>query len=129
MSSDTHPVARLGAVVLDCADPWRLGKFYAGLLGQPLHPASNDDWVELERGEPVLAFQRVKHHRPPAWPDGAPQQAHLDLQVSDFTISHRHAVSLGATPLDPQTPPPSEGERGFRVYADPAGHPFCLCRD
>lgn len=130
MSDHTSPpVARLGAIVLDCAEPWRLAEFYAALLDRPVHRDSNDDWVELDGGEPVLAFQRVKHHRPPAWPDGAPQQAHLDLQVTDFTTAHRHVVFLGATPLDPPTPPPSQGDRDFRVYADPAGHPFCLCRD
>ena len=120
--------ARIGAIVLDCADPWQLGRFYAALLGRSLHHDSNDDWVELDGGEPVLAFQRVAHHQPPAWPGDAPQQAHLDLQIADFTTAHRHAVSLGATPLDPPTPPPSQGERSFRVYADPAGHPFCFCR-
>ncbi len=127
--SASPPVARLGAIVLDCAEPRRLGEFYAALLDRPVHPDSDEGWVELQGGEPVLAFQRVKHHRPPAWPNGAPQQAHLDLQVADFTTAHRLVVFLGATALDPPTPPPSEGERTFRVYADPAGHPFCLCRD
>jgi len=125
----TPAVAQLGAIVLDCRAPRQLGEFYAALLGRSLHPDSDESWVELDGGEPVLAFQRVEHHTPPAWPDGAPQQAHLDLRVTDFTTAHREAVSLGATPLDPTTPPPSQGERGFRVYADPAGHPFCFCRD
>lgn len=111
--SATPPPARLGAIVLDCPDPRRLGKFYAAMLGQSVHADSNDEWVELEGGGPVLAFQRVANHRPPAWPDGAPQQAHVDLRVADFTTAHRQAVFLGATPLDPPTPPPSQGERAF----------------
>ena len=62
---------------------------------------------------------------PPDWPDGAPQQIHLDLWVDDPTAAHEHVMSLGATVL-------KEAEDGdspdaFQVYADPAGHPFCLC--
>jgi catechol-2,3-dioxygenase len=124
----TAVVPRLGAVVLDCADAWELGRFYSELLGRDLDPDSDDSWVQLTGEPPVLAFQRIPHHRPPAWPRGAPQQAHLDLEVSDFTTAHRRVMELGATPLDPVEPPPAEGSRDFRVYADPAGHPFCLTR-
>jgi predicted enzyme related to lactoylglutathione lyase len=62
---------------------------------------------------------------PPQWPDGAPQQIHLDLFVDDITTAHEEAVALGARLLRPagDTSSPS----GFQVYADPAGHPFCLC--
>ena len=123
-----QPVVGVGAIVLDCADPRQLGEFYGAVLGRRVHPESNANWVELEGDEPVLAFQRVRRYQPPAWPHGAPQQAHLDLRVTDFTSAHRRVVALGATPLDPVDPPPAERERTYRVYADPAGHPFCLCR-
>jgi hypothetical protein len=73
----------------------------------------------------VLAFQRVADHRPPRWPDPArPQQFHLDLGVEDLDRAHEHVLKLGATPLDAGDP-----ERSWRVFADPAGHPFCLVRD
>jgi hypothetical protein len=36
-------------------------------------------------------------------------------------------LALGATRHDVQPGEPS-GD-GFRVYLDPAGHPFCLCWD
>lgn len=42
--------------------------------------------------------------------------------------AHERAVELGATPLLPTTAPEPDKTSGFRVYADPAGHPFCLCR-
>ena len=64
----------------------------------------------------------------PHWPEGPPQQLHLDLTVDDFLTAHRAAVALGATPLLPTTPPGPDETISFRVYADPAGHPFCLCR-
>jgi hypothetical protein len=66
-------------------------------------------------------FQQVDDHRPPAWPDPTrPQQAHLDVLVDDLDAAEAHATGLGATRL------PGGGET-FRVFADPSGHPFCLC--
>ncbi|WP_370617946.1 VOC family protein [Mumia sp. Pv 4-285] len=118
---------RLGAYVLDCPDPLALARFYAGLLGVDVAEDSTDAWAELDGAGPALAFQRVDDHEPPQWPDGLPQQAHLDLAVESYPAPHALAVSLGATPLDPVDPPSETVERGFRVYADPAGHPFCLC--
>jgi hypothetical protein len=61
----------------------------------------------------------------PDWPDGTPQPIHLDLWVDDPAESHELVMSLGATVLKE----PEEGDTpdAFRVYADPAGHPFCLC--
>ena len=53
---------------------------------------------------------------------------HLDLTVDDFITAHERAVALGATPLSPVSAPEPDKTSGFRVYADPVGHPFCLCR-
>jgi len=119
---------RLGAVVLDCPDPHALARFYAGLLGQPVDPDGDDAWQSLAGDGPgvVLAFQRVARHVPPSWPDGAPQQLHLDLTVQDMAAAHARVVELGGRPLDPEAEPAPDDPRGFRVYADPAGHPFCL---
>lgn len=116
-----------GAVVLDCADPWELGRFYGALLGRSTTADSEDAWVDLD-GSPTLSFQRVPDHQPPQWPDGVPQQFHLDLTVDEFGPTHERVVALGGTPLDPVDPPRPDDTRTFRVYTDPAGHPFCLCR-
>lgn len=78
--------------------------------------------------EVSLAFQRATSCIAPDWPDGPPQQLHLDLTVDDFIAAHARAVALGAIPLSPTTAPEAETTIGFRVYADLAGHPFCLCR-
>jgi hypothetical protein len=40
---------------------------------------------------------------------------HFDVMVEDVTASEPRVLALGATKLD-----------GHGVYADPAGHPFCL---
>ncbi|MGW3682103.1 VOC family protein [Streptomyces prasinus] len=116
------PVAKVGAVVLDCADPRALAGFYAGLVGGTIK--EEDGWVDLQvPGGPVLAFQEAPGHVPPRWP--APdrsQQFHLDLTVEDLDAAEKEALALGAEPLETE-----DRSRSFRVYTDPAGHPFCLC--
>lgn len=116
----------LGNIVIDCPDAWSLARFYSDLLGRAITADSEDDWVDLE-GSPVLSFQRIESYVPPSWPDGSPQQFHLDLEVDDLVATHARAVELGARPLEPVEPPKPDDTRTFRVYADPAGHPFCLC--
>lgn len=118
----------LGTVVLDCPDPRALGAFYAELVGGTVSPVSSEDWVSLEGLGAMLSFQRVSDFEAPSWPDGVPQQAHLDLEVDDFEATHERVTALGAIALDPVDPPRAEDGRGYRVYADPAGHPFCLCK-
>jgi len=117
---------RLGLVVLDCPDPAELSRFYAGLLGVEVEPNGEQTWQTLTGRGVRLAFQRAEHYAAPQWPDGPPQQLHLDIDVSDPVAAHAHAVGLGAVPLSPTTPPDPDHVDAFRVYADPAGHPFCL---
>ncbi|MDT6984314.1 VOC family protein [Streptomyces lusitanus] len=115
-------VAKVGAVVLDCPDPHALAGFYAGVVGGT--PEGEGDWVDLAvPGGPTLAFQRAEGHVPPEWPAADhSQQFHLDLTVEDLDAAEKEVLALGAKPLDTE-----DRSRSFRVYADPAGHPFCLC--
>ncbi|GAB4008125.1 VOC family protein [Glycomyces albus] len=121
-------IRRLQAVALDCPDPVALAEFYAALLGGRVETDSEDpDWVEVHgfEGTP-LAFQRAEDYRPPRWPgQEAPQQAHLDFDVDDIEADERRVLELGATVLE-RTDQVRPGAN-WRVYADPAGHPFCLC--
>jgi catechol 2,3-dioxygenase-like lactoylglutathione lyase family enzyme len=124
-------IAKLQCVVLDCPDVLRLARFYQSLLGGVVNQPDprwslDDDWATLHtHSGQVLAFQRVADHRPPRWPDPAqPQQFHLDLGVADLDRAQHEVVELGATVLDP-----GDEKRSWRVYADPAGHPFCLVRE
>lgn len=119
-------IGKLQCVVLDCPDAPSLARFYQALLGGAVNQAdprwsTSDDFSTLHTASgPVLAFQRVRDFRAPQWPDSAhPQQFHLDLDVPDIDKAHTQILKLGVTLLhiDP---------RGWRVYADPAGHPFCL---
>ncbi|MEO6501891.1 MAG: VOC family protein [Jatrophihabitantaceae bacterium] len=111
-------------VVLDAADLNAVSSFWAGLLGGTVE--AEDDWHTVSvAGESRLAVQLVPNHVRPEWPDGTPQQVHLDFWVDDLKASHEEALSLGARLLQPADDP--EAAEGFQVYADPAGHPFCLC--
>ncbi|MEU2571747.1 VOC family protein [Streptomyces althioticus] len=115
-------VAKVGAVVLDCPDPHALAGFYAAVVGGT--PEGEGDWVDLAvPGGPTLAFQRAEGHVPPRWPAAdRSQQFHLDLTVEDLDAAEKEVLALGAKPLEAE-----DRSRTFRVYADPAGHPFCLC--
>ncbi|MGX7675350.1 VOC family protein [Plantactinospora sp. DSM 117369] len=123
-------IADLECVVLDCSRPAELAEFYRAILGGEVNRrdrrwALGDDWATLHTPSGlVLAFQRVADYRPPRWPDPArPQQFHLDFGVADLDRAQEQVLALGATVLDG-----SADDRGWRVYADPAGHPFCLVR-
>ncbi len=81
------------------------------------------DWVVIGAGSGLrqLAFQRVAVWVPPRWPDPYyPQQLHLDIRVDDADAAEHELLALGATRV------PGERETGFRVFTDPAGHPFCI---
>jgi catechol 2,3-dioxygenase-like lactoylglutathione lyase family enzyme len=111
-------------IVLDAADLTAVGSFWAGLLGGTV--VADDDWHSiLVDGEWRLAVQLAPDHVQPEWPDGTPQQIHLDFYVDDIGSAHDEAVALGARLLKPADELGSA--EGFQVYADPAGHPFCLC--
>jgi hypothetical protein len=112
-------VGRLHHLIVDCPDPHALAAFYSRLLDTPISYA-DDDFVVVAANDRTsgLAFQRSPDQRPATWPDPAvPQQMHLDVMVEDVQAAHGPVLALGATKL-----------AGDGVYADPAGHPFCLIR-
>ncbi len=113
------PVMDLFAVTIDAPDASALARFYADLLGMEVTYDGPEGSLIAGDGKSVM-FQQVSGYRPPQWPDPAhPQQGHLDILVDDLDAGQARAVQLGASSLN------RGGER-FRVFADPAGHPFCL---
>jgi catechol 2,3-dioxygenase-like lactoylglutathione lyase family enzyme len=110
----------LFAVTIDAPDAPALARFYADLLGMEVTYQGPEGALIAGGGKSVL-FQQVSGYNPPRWPDPArPQQAHLDITVEDLDSGEARALELGASRLD-------GGGESFRVFADPAGHPFCLC--
>lgn len=77
-----------------------------------------------DHGDWLVGVQHAPDHVQPQWPDGNPQQVHVDLHVTDPTAAHQRAMDVGARLLQDAVDP--ESEHGHRVYADPAGHPFCI---
>ena len=116
-------IGALRAVVLDAPDAGRLAAFYTALGGWTGQYA-DDEWIAMETGDGWrIAAQLSPGHVPPRWPDPAyPQQFHLDVTVDDVDAAEAAVLKLGATSL-------SSGGVNWRVYADPAGKPFCLCWD
>ncbi len=115
-------IGRLEKTVFDCPEPRALAEFYAAVLGMRINEDS-PDWVVIgsEPGTRQLAFQRVADFTAPDWNDPhRPQQLHLDIRVDDVDRAEQQVLALGARRL------PGELEGHYRVFADPAGHPFCL---
>lgn len=127
-------------VVLDCPDARALAEFYRQLLSLAYRPGDEppalggpdprgQDWLVLldSAGERRLAFQQVTKLTEATWPEGPiPQQLHLDLAVhttQQLNAQHERALALGARLLRDRFDDPGEP---LRVYADPAGHPFCI---
>lgn len=109
------------ATVIDCPDPDRLASFYQDLLGM-IRVQEDEGWISIgdEPSRPALAFQRVEGYTPPTWPgQDLPQQMHLDIRVADLDVAEQLVLQLGAESME-------SGSGTFRVYLDPAGHPFCL---
>lgn len=115
-------------IVFDAADIETESAFWAGLLDGTVENWGSTwraIWVD---GDWALGVQHAPNHVPPEWPDGTPQQIHLDLYFEGteaHAAAHDRALTLGARLLKPADDP--EAPRGVQVYADPAGHPFCLC--
>jgi predicted enzyme related to lactoylglutathione lyase len=116
-------IARFPSIVIDCPDPAALAAFYGAMLDWPADVA--DDWAEVraESGQ-CISFQQVPGYAPPRWPtQEIPQQMHLDVMVDDLDTAEVAVLGLGATKHEHQP------GTTFRVFLDPAGHPFCLCLD
>jgi hypothetical protein len=114
-------IARYPSVVLDCPDPVALATFYGALLDWRVE--TRPGWGEIRSADgQCVCFQEVDDYTPPDWPgQKAPQQMHLDVMVEDLDAGEAAVLPLGATRHDHQP------GTTFRVFLDPAGHPFCLC--
>jgi predicted enzyme related to lactoylglutathione lyase len=114
-------IARFPSIVIDCPDPGALAAFYATMLDWKSEVQA--DWVDIraDYGQ-CISFQQVEGYTAPKWPGQEhPQQMHLDVVVADLDTAEGEVIALGATKHEHQP------GTTFRVFLDPAGHPFCLC--
>ena len=115
-------IARFPTLVIDCPDAGALAAFYGALLGWNVK--DDGDWTEIrpDDGSNCISFQQVDGYQAPEWPGQShPQQMHLDMVVQDLDDGEGEVIKLGATKAEKQP------GTTFRVFLDPAGHPFCLC--
>jgi len=112
-------------VVFDAADVAAESAFWAALLDGTLVDADERFHCVFDTGgQWRIGVQYAPDHTAPEWPNGNPQQqVHVDLHVDDGRAGHERAVSLGATVLQDGD---LDANEGHVVYADPAGHPFCI---
>jgi catechol 2,3-dioxygenase-like lactoylglutathione lyase family enzyme len=112
---------------IEAPDPAALASFYSDLLGWPIgHQEPGTAILAVPGGSTYLVFQEALDYERPVWPpvdQGQRPMMHLDFQVGDLESAVTEAVTFGATVAEYQ---PREN---VRVLFDPAGHPFCLCRD
>ncbi|MCP9963249.1 VOC family protein [Streptomyces somaliensis] len=112
---DTGPIA---AVVVDCADPRAMARFWGGALDWPLREVTDDRavWRSAAGTGPYLEFLRS--------PDAktVPDRVHLDLVPGPGegeAAEVERLRALGATDLDV-----GRGDAPWTCLADPEGHEF-----
>ena len=111
---------RLSGVTLNAPDAMALARFYAEITGGIAKGSPR--WATATGPNGDIGFQQVGSFRAPDWPDGAvPVQMHLDFYVDDLAATEARVLAAGAAKLAFQP----NFDHCF-VYADPAGHPFCL---
>ena len=113
-------IARFPSIVIDCPDAGVLAAFYGALLDWKVEVSPG--WADVRTDGQCISFQQVEAYTPPRWPgQEVPQQMHFDVIVDDLDAAEAAVLALGATKHEHQP------GTTFRVFLDPAGHPFCLC--
>lgn len=112
---------------IEAPDPAALAAFYSELLGWPVaHQEPGTAILKPPQDSVYMVFQLAEDYVPPVWPPVPGEQRtmmHLDVEVEDLDAAVADAVALGARVVGFQP------QDNVRVLLDPAGHPFCLCRD
>lgn len=111
---------RLDGTTVNAPDALALAQFYADITDGEARGTSQ--WAAVVGPNGCIAFQQIEDNRSPTWPGGGvPTQLHLEFFVDDLEATGERVLAAGATLLDYQ---PNRDH--CVVYADPAGHPFCL---
>ena len=112
---------KLSSVALDCPNAGELAAFYADITGGEV-TFVHESWATMKGPGGRMDFQTSAGYLPPTWPDPhSSMQMHLDFLVDDLQAAGERVLAAGATRYEHQPNPDH-----CCVYADPAGHPFCL---
>ncbi|MEV0278775.1 VOC family protein [Streptomyces sp. NPDC050610] len=115
----------LTSLVADAADLESENSFWYRLLGGTITRTATHHFLQTD-GLPVIVIQHAPEHAPPHWPDGDSQQMHFDLATDDMGTADERVRTAGGRRLRPANDAADPAQQGSRVYASPAGHPFCL---
>lgn len=119
------PIATSQRTVIDCPQPGLLAEFYGALLGWEVRVKADGTWAGVwsPDDQDSLRFQQVVNYEAPSWPGGKPaQQMHVDFHVDDLDAAEAAVLALRPPPTKAAYQP----DEHYRVFLDPAGHPFCL---
>ncbi|HEU5479273.1 MAG TPA: VOC family protein [Candidatus Tumulicola sp.] len=111
---------KLSGTTVNAPDAIALARFYAEITGGVAR--GDENWALVEGPSGNIGFQQVHDYRPPTWPEGeVGMQMHLEFFVDELEATEARVLAAGATRFEYQ---PNADH--CLVYADPAGHPFCL---
>jgi Glyoxalase-like domain len=112
---------KLSSATLHCPDAQTLAAFYADITRGAV-TYRHELWATVKGPGGRIDFQTVPDYTRPTWPEPAsPIHMHLDFYVDDLACAEARVLAAGATRYDHQ---PNADH--CLVFADPAGHPFCL---
>ncbi len=113
--------ARLEAMVLQSADPWRDAQFWSLLTGWKLVDVPGTPaLMQLGVNSPVLMFVREEQ----AKPQGVKNSMHLDLRLEpedDPQEVYDMVQDAGGAQQHPDW-----GQLPWKVFQDPSGNEFCI---
>jgi hypothetical protein len=111
---------KFSGVTVNAPDALALANFYAEITRGVAK--GSEHWAMTTGPDGSIGFQQVADFRAPQWPEGdVPMQMHLEFFVDDLAATEARVLAAGAIKFDQQP----NSDHCF-VYADPAGHPFCL---
>lgn len=113
--------SHLFAISYDAADPVRLGRFWAGLLGREMVDDPRDGVLVLPSADTELRLRFVSAQQPKT----VQNRMHLDLTSGSLEEQQRtvaRALELGGRHTDVGQLP----EERHVVLADPEGNEFCV---
>lgn len=114
------PPLRLSSTTVNCPDAGALADFYATITSGRVTYRHRSFATVLAPGGRI-DFQTVAEYEPPTWPESATALLHLDFLVEDLDEATGVVEAAGARRL-----PFQPNAKHCLVFADPAGHPFCL---
>jgi hypothetical protein len=115
----------LTSLIVDAADLDGESSFWHRLLGGSITRTATHHFLRID-GFPVIVIQHAPGQVPPQWPDGVSQQMHVDLATDDAATADERVLDAGGRRLRPADDAVASAQPGSRVYASPAGHPFCV---